>query len=97
MEDGVDGADGAVHLRDLVDVLHHRDLVRDRDAHAAEVAQRAHARERTLHVLDRKCDVDEVEIQRLEGRVVDRRREAVPDRIADDGAELRAAADGSHR
>ncbi len=90
----VDRADASGGRVDRVEVRDHRLLVRDRHgelAHAerARAGQRRHERRRR-HV---ERDVDGVDAERSERRVVHRRRARVAGRMEDDAAELRSRTD----
>ena len=72
-----------------VEVRDDRALVRDGDVGAAE-AEGREALDRGAHVggPHRQRHVDAVEPERREGRVVERRRQRVRDRVADDADDL---------
>ncbi len=90
-----DGVHASAHRRQLVDLVEVRedvDLVRPRDAEAGQAQGRDRADE-GLEGLGLERDVDGVDVARLEGAVVEDRREAAGDVLPEDPVDLRRGGD----
>ena len=93
-DDGVGGADAAHGVVGLVELGKHGFLVRNGDAQAAD-ADGGRVVDEGGEVFARDADghVDLVQLEVLEGGVVDERAQAVADRIGDDAVDLGGGVD----
>ena len=72
MDHGIDRPDGTIDLVDVIHIFHDFDFMGNGHTQPAKITQRPYARQRTPDILHLARHVNEVQVQAVKGRIVNR-------------------------